>query len=254
MSLAWTLALLVVGLALTGLARWQETRPARAGRGAPVPGRPGHGGGRDAQRACRRASGQPADRHPAEGSLYALSGQVPCIGCRLPECGSIATSRKRCASGAYPRARHGLRSRRMRCLVRKSPIREWTDPVLSLVDWFPPRWRQLVATVLVACGVTLAAWPAAARSALDLSQLDLRLNPADVAPEPPPLVPRRAGATQHARTERAGDRGRRRSGQADRDPQQTGRGHGPPGQPHRPTMGCSRSCSRTRRSRCFGCG
>ena len=62
--------------------------------------------------------------------------------------------------------------------------------MLSLVDWFPPRWRQVVATVLVACGVTLAAWPAVARSAFELSQLDLRLNPADVAPETPPLVPR----------------------------------------------------------------
>ena len=31
MSLAWTLALLVVGLALTGLARWQDTRPRELG-------------------------------------------------------------------------------------------------------------------------------------------------------------------------------------------------------------------------------
>ena len=31
MSLAWTLALLGVGLALTGLARWQDTRPRELG-------------------------------------------------------------------------------------------------------------------------------------------------------------------------------------------------------------------------------
>ena len=44
--------------------------------------------------------------------------------------------------------------------------------------------------MLLSYGVALTAWPAAARSAFDLSQLDLRLNPADVAPETPPLVPR----------------------------------------------------------------
>jgi len=32
MTLGWTLALLVVGLALTGLARWQETRPREIGQ------------------------------------------------------------------------------------------------------------------------------------------------------------------------------------------------------------------------------
>ena len=37
MSLAWTLALLVVGLALAGLARWQETRPRELGEVRLVP-------------------------------------------------------------------------------------------------------------------------------------------------------------------------------------------------------------------------
>jgi uncharacterized membrane protein YidH (DUF202 family) len=36
-SLAWTLALLGVGLALTGLARWQETRPRALGEVRLVP-------------------------------------------------------------------------------------------------------------------------------------------------------------------------------------------------------------------------
>ena len=38
MTLPWTLALLALGLALAGLARWQETPAARARRGAAVPG------------------------------------------------------------------------------------------------------------------------------------------------------------------------------------------------------------------------
>ena len=131
------------------------------------------------------------------------------------------------------------------------PNSEWTDPVLSLVDWFPPRWRQLVATVLVACGVTLTAWPAAARSAFDLSQLDLRLNPADVAPETPPLVPRgpvRPNMHGQSVPEIVGDVDQVRQTET---PNRRVAGAGP-WATSPPTMGCSRSCSRTRRFPCFG--
>ena len=47
-----------------------------------------------------------------------------------------------------------------------------------------------MTATLAACVIAFAAVPALARSAADLSGLDLRLNPSDVAPTPPPLLSR----------------------------------------------------------------
>lgn len=54
----------------------------------------------------------------------------------------------------------------------------------------PQGHRPWPAWLLAACAAALAAVPALARPAADLSELDLRLKPADVAPPPAPLQPR----------------------------------------------------------------
>jgi hypothetical protein len=61
--------------------------------------------------------------------------------------------------------------------------------VLPPVVFHPPVWRRRVAALLVACGTIPLALPASARSAPDLSGLDLRLTPSDVAPATPPRIP-----------------------------------------------------------------
>ena len=197
--------------------------------------------------------------HPAEGALHALSGQVPCT---AAACRSAASSQHH--GSVRPRAHHSGRamasgSRRVRSLVRKSPIREWT------------RSRAVTAVRLVSARCATARRDGACRVRLATSRHLVGLPPHDRLPtsrswtcgsirptsrRTAAIGPRRPVPTvDDARTERAGDRRRRRSGQADRDPQQTGRrGTGPLGNLTARTTGCSRSCSRTRRSRCFGCG
>ncbi len=54
---------------------------------------------------------------------------------------------------------------------------------------YRPSRRGFGITVCVSCCVALAAGPALARSAPDLSEMDLRLSPSDVAAAHPPRLP-----------------------------------------------------------------
>lgn len=75
-------------------------------------------------------------------------------------------------------------------LVLKRLIRKRTLPVPRFVARLPQQYRPWAAPLLIACATAVVATAAHGRSAPDLSELDLQLKPADVAPPPQPLQPR----------------------------------------------------------------